>query len=240
LTQEYKEFSCEFQGQFLYMASLRDDFGNYRCGATLIAPSIVLTAATCMDPLMHDGVGVSEVYLGGQDREVPVERFPVTAFARHGNYTGDPREGNDIAVVKFAGETCMKPIPFLGKPSVEGETYLILGYGRTGVFEPLAGGLLAGNQTNFDIATCNADGVDPPLDEGRLCTQSPKCNCPSICEGDEGGPLVYSETIEAYTDTLMGVISYGTTVCGEGDGYGVYANVFAYRDWIDVASQTLA
>lgn len=235
---DHFNFSCDFQGQFPYMASLRDDFGNYRCGATLISDAAVLTAASCVDPILQDNIGISEVFLGGQDREVPVQRRPVTAVYPHESYTGDPREGNDIAIVRFSGGTCMKPIPFLGGIPFPGETYLILGYGQTGPFEPLAGGLLGGNQTNFEIAECNADGIDPPLDEGRICTQAPDCNCPSICSGDEGGPLVRIETIARFEDTLMGVISYGTSFCGEGDGYSVYTNVLFHRDWILNALQT--
>lgn len=238
LTQDFETefeppaFSCDFQGQFPYMATLRDENGIYRCGATLISEDAVLTSATCVNPLLHDDLEVTEVYLGGQDREAPVQIRPVTAIIPHEARSDDPRDGFDLAVVKFSGGTCFQPVPFLGKVPFPGETYLILAYGQSGRFEPLAGGLLGGNQTNFDIAECNADGVDPPLDEGRVCTQSPLCDCPSICPGDEGGPLVYVPTIEEFEDALVGIISYGTSFCGEGDGYGVYTNVLFHRDWI--------
>lgn len=242
LTQDemppFEGFSCDFQGQFPYMASLRDDFGDYRCGATLIWDDAVLTAATCVDPTLHDDIGISEVYLGGQDREVPVQQRPVTTIYVRDEWTGDPRDGYDIAVVKFSGGTCLEAIPFLGRETAFNETYIILGYGKSGPFEQLAGGLLGGNQTNFDIETCN-QSIDPPIGEERVCTQSPLCNCPSICDGDEGGPLVHSPTIELFEDSLVGVISYGTSLCGEGDGYGIYTDVLYHRDWIQAILDNL-
>lgn len=49
------------------------------------------------------------------------------------------------------------------------------------------------------------------------------------CSGDSGGPLMYSH---GYTYTVIGIVSYGATLCGTKDIPGIYTYVYSYLDWL--------
>ena len=232
------EHTCDFQGPFPYTASLRDANGDYRCGAVLIRDDVVLTAASCVVTQAGEPVALSEVYLGGFEREMPIERRPVVAVFPHENFTGNPVDGDDIAIVKFSGGTCMMPVPNIGRQTAAGEQYIVLGFGRTGPDQPFAAIQHFSNVTNFDIMTCNvAFGVTPPLDETQICTQGTGCKCGTICEGDAGGPLILRETVLVFDDTLMGIMSYATAPCDQ-EGFGVHTDVQLYLNWMDTVMQS--
>jgi len=220
--------SCKFQGPFPYTASLRTEAG-FRCGATLITKDAVLTAASCAQDQ------ITEVFLGGFEREVPIKRRNVSSVVIHPDFNGNPVDGNDLAIIKLSSKTCLKPVPNLGSNVFAGQQYFVLGFGQTGPYEPIAGSLLGANVTNYEIITCNSSfGVMPPLTELQLCTQNLACNCGAICSGDEGGPVILRETTLDFVDTLVGVMSYstGNGTCSEAESYGVHTNVQPYLNWI--------
>jgi len=71
------------------------------------------------------------------------------------------------------------------------------------------------------------------VDQQQLCAGGKKGQ--DSCNGDSGGPLARPGTGEPDGDgyyTLVGVVSFGTRLCGSGGLPGVYANVAAYLDWI--------
>jgi len=71
------------------------------------------------------------------------------------------------------------------------------------------------------------------LGQGQMCAGGQRGK--DSCNGDSGGPLARPETGQPGGDghyTLVGVVSFGTKLCGAGGLPGVYANVAAYRDWI--------
>lgn len=214
------------------MASLRDDFEGFRCGAVLIQDDAVITAASCVDPLLNNGFPISEVLLGGFFQETPVERHSVAAIFPHGQFNGDVRNGYNLAIIKFAEQTCLQPIPFVGREAVDGENYVILGFGRTGPVDPFSQSLLTANVTNYDISVCNAAGVMPAVDDQQICTQTAECGCGSICEGDEGGPLVYRPTETQFVDTLMGVISHSSGNCSQEGTYGIHTDILPHLNWM--------
>lgn len=231
------QFSCDFQGPFPYAASIRDELGMFRCGAVVIQSNAVITSASCIDPSLHNGLSISEVFLGGANRENPIEKRPIASIILHQDYNGNPRDGADLAIVKFQKETCVKPIPNLGKATAPGEYYLLLGFGRTASDEPFAGELHVGNITNFELSHCNATNKTP-LDPRHLCTQGVRCQCGSTCEGDEGGPIVYFGTQAVFEDILVGVQSFATGVCEEVGTFGVHTAIQPYLNWIMRALQS--
>lgn len=53
-------------------------------------------------------------------------------------------------------------------------------------------------------------------------------NDQDTCQGDDGGPLV-----DAITNTLVGVVSYGAKVCGTHGAPSIHARVAKLREFID-------
>ncbi len=52
------------------------------------------------------------------------------------------------------------------------------------------------------------------------------------CNGDSGGPLAYKKSKPEDPWYLIGIVSYGTSLCGKGSP-GVYTKVTSYLDWIE-------
>jgi len=54
------------------------------------------------------------------------------------------------------------------------------------------------------------------------------------CQGDSGGPL-----FDPATNTLLGIVSWGPQQCGNPvASYGVYTDVYQFRDWINSGGNT--
>lgn len=227
------KLSCSSSGPFPYTASLRDPTGHHRCGAVLIRPDAVLTAASCVDPRNHNDANISQVFLGGFYRDDPIQKRKPVLTIIHESYTGDPRGGYDIAVIKLNKPSCLEPVPFIGRQTDAGEVYILLGFGRTGFNAPFATALLGANVTNFNINQCNKIfGADPPLDERKVCTKNLLCNCGASCEGDEGSPVVLRETTLKFEDTLIAIASYSEGGCGLPDTFSVHTDIQPFENWL--------
>lgn len=224
--------SCSRTGPFPYTASLRGPAGGHRCGAVLIRPNAVLTAASCVDP-RNQLESIKEVFLGGFSVDDPIQKRTPVATLVHEKYTGDPRDGYDIALVKLNNDSCLKPVPFLGRQTAPGEVYILLGFGRTGPNEPFASTLQGANVTNFDIKQCNdIFGADPPLDHKTVCTRKQDCSFAALCEGDEGSPIVLRETTLKFEDTLIAIGSYTDGLCGLPGSFSVHTDIQLFENWI--------
>jgi secreted trypsin-like serine protease len=62
----------------------------------------------------------------------------------------------------------------------------------------------------------------------QICAMSRDTRIDS-CQGDSGGPLIYNVKSRWY---LVGVVSYGDSVCASSTAAGVYTRVSAYVPWI--------
>lgn len=74
------------------------------------------------------------------------------------------------------------------------------------------------------LADCNSPSVyNGDVLDGMLCA-GPLSGGRASCEGDNGGPLVYSGSI-------FGIVSHGDG-CGRVNRPGIYTDVYYYREWI--------
>lgn len=216
-------------GMFPGVGALLYDLGNgpeTGCTGTLIAPTVVLTAAHCVDPqlggdalvgftLVHDTtVGVPP--MTAVARKLAHEQFDISAEI-------EPGLGHffDIGLVVLAAPiTDVAPI-YLPRPS-DGPELLadadltIVGYGRT-------------TNANQDVGVMyDATTKLVSLNEFELQVSHGQ-DQPQNCHGDSGGPALTE--LNGHTRTV-GVVSRSFDLQPTCLGGGVDTRVDAYLDWI--------
>ncbi|EFN51681.1 hypothetical protein CHLNCDRAFT_139913 [Chlorella variabilis] len=235
------------KGRYPWMVSLRynDEFGEHFCGASLISPNFVLTAAHCL--LEEDGSDASsdrffpEVRIGGW------EMYGGQYESRYAWYVYtheafDPdTNNNDIAVIMLDRPSKKKPIkmvPTKPNPPVKpGSLLYAIGWGQTSNNEDAAGPSHL-QQVSLDLLSQNAcaDTFGEYRDDWKrtslMCAGS-SWRKKDTCSGDSGGPL-FVKGRNATMDRLVGLTSYGVGDCAENPGVSAAGAplVAAGRKWI--------
>jgi len=207
------------------------------CGASLVAPDVVLTAAHCVadDPSPSE----YQVMLGSHRLDEGGERIRVAEVRVHPGWS--PRTGrNDVALVRLReASTLGQPIPFASGvaqyPPGTGAT--VVGWG-TSVPEVLGTEdlreVVVPVVSDEDCGTSYAitgEYFAYPFDGDQHVCAGYTEGLRDSCYGDSGGPLMV-DTAEGLRQ--IGVVSFGTG-CAVATQYGVYAEVGAgpLRQWVD-------
>jgi hypothetical protein len=140
-----------------------------QCSGTIIAPTVVLTAAHCLD----EGVAGVTVWLGP-----PTVPVAAQSFVHYPNYVFN-QSGFDVGVIVMANPLPRTAIPVLtSRDGRTGEAAILVGWGRDQNNAPAtlrAGSTVLSNVTASYLETLYA----PPSS--------------SVCQGDSGGPILLSE-----------------------------------------------
>jgi secreted trypsin-like serine protease len=240
-----------------YMAGLllraqTDPWRAQFCGGTVVAPTLVVTAAHCVTLGLGDQMPAStlDVLVGADDLATGEgKRIHVSAITVHPGWDPDV-DGtgrHDIAIVQLAQPTAHAPakvIPWGTDWRVnEGRIARVAGWGCSAYQVVPA----PGNCNTYPVhlretaltmtgdAACErffgtAVDTDTMMCGGKAGAIDPgtgQATGRSPCFGDSGGPLV----VEGYdgTDLLAGVVSWGPE-CGTGPA--VFTRVSRYRDWL--------
>nr|XP_034174800.1 uncharacterized protein LOC117601744 isoform X3 [Osmia lignaria] len=229
------------KGTYPWQASIRvrgHSRSNHWCGAVVLSPLHVLTAAHC---LQGYNKGTYFVRAGDYNTEID-EGTEVEAniedYYIHENFRKGHRMNNDIAVVLLKG----RGIP-LGKnimpiclPSENTEyppglNCTISGFGSIETGKSAhSKDLRYGWVPLLDQSVCRAEhiyGVGA-ISDGMVCAGYLEEGI-DTCDGDSGGPLACYHN-GAFT--LYGITSWGQH-CGKANKPGVYVRVSHYRRWID-------
>jgi hypothetical protein len=217
--------------------------GEEWCTGTLIAPTVVVSAAHCVvdeeSPGGTTDLSPSEFFVvaGALDAYAPApeQRYDVRALARHPGFPGydDPSDPDglgredDISVLLLAAPVVgVSPVPVLPMAEVDtwlvpGDPVVIAGYGDRD---------LAGDQYGQLYL-----GETPYVRRNDAELLAGDKDSPDTCLGDSGGP--------AYVDAgghlaLVGATSRAGAAsveeCGEG---GIYTLVPAYEEWLVANAQ---
>ncbi|GMH42062.1 hypothetical protein BSKO_09981 [Bryopsis sp. KO-2023] len=224
--------TCKRAGPYPFMVSVRDRNGDHLCGGVLIKKDAVLTAAHCVDVRVSTNSNPRPtVFLGGWDRDNPIEKRKTVDTIVPESWTGDVIDGSDIAILKLDKPSCLLPMPILGtklKPSQELE---FLGFGRSSIGGSFSFLLQAGKFKYVTNKRCaKAFDLKEDLTFRSVCIKGP--NSAGVCAGDDGGPVLHRPTIYEFKDELVGIASYTTGDCTDVDAISIFTRVKAFIPWI--------
>ena len=237
---------------YSWMGFLADEDGQF-CGASLISPTWVLTAAHCFLNLSGDAIdiatGAQANVVFGSDTASPLATGVINAaigqIQVHPSYQPDEatspnKDDFDIALVQLTEAVSLQPVQLLSSDSAAlaaGTQALILGWGTTAV--GANGGINPSNQLLTALQQIVGE-ADCSTVYGGAITSNMICaggltavDTTDSCQGDSGGPLVVP-TAAGFVQ--VGLSSFGGTetgpACGDPNAPGVYAKVSALNGFI--------
>merc|ERR1711910_54634 len=242
----FTESESQF-GEWPHMcAILQSSDDSYKCGGSLIAPGVVLTAAHCVDKF-RQSPGELKVRCGEWDTQHETEPKPhqdrqVEALEIHPEFEARNLR-NDFAVLFTTEEFVLDShidtacLPQPGE-NFDGTTCFATGWGKDKFG---ADGEYQVVLKEIDLPVVNHDDCQDSLRKTRLggkfkLDSSFVCaggvNGKDTCKGDGGSPLVCPSYQDPDTYIQAGIVAWGVG-CGEDGTPGVYADVSQASCWID-------
>ena len=213
---------------------LTDTKGNDSyCGGSIIHNNWILSAAHCTINQMSITViaGMNDV---NKMQEAWIFRNISTRnFVSHKDYNGQTFS-NDISLIRLQIPITLSkkisiislPSPDLDKISMVNKKMTLVGFGRYADADPFLSTYLKSEAFVItDLNNCRTVFYKNSITDKQLCVKAELTSSP--CMGDSGGGLILNEN----KPILIGVVSYGASVCQAGFPV-VFTKVSSYLNWI--------
>jgi len=211
-------------GEYPFIVSLQDHIGHF-CGASIISPTHIMTAAHCSGGTIDAVFGLHDHNDTSKGHTIRVKKQ-----VNHHNYG----TGYDIAVYELEQSIpsqYYKPIKLASDSDAQpGTNARVIGWGATKSSGSLSDKLLGVDVPIVSHSVCDdayaveGESIDS---KSELCAGYQSGGKDS-CQGDSGGPLFVERNNEFYQ---VGVVSWGIG-CGWEELYGVYAHVPKLKSWV--------
>ncbi|CAH1640519.1 unnamed protein product [Spodoptera littoralis] len=230
---------------FPFMASVHL-MGRFWCGAVIYWQDLCITSASCLQ-LLHnnrffrENPRILQVRIGSNHSRIGGEMVDVLEVYFHPGY--NPRTlKNNLAVIRlrrhirFTTHAVTKYIPIDNHIHAPPPTaaVLLLGWGVTKISQKLSYEPIFLQKKVLPVypnTFCKEVYGDKFIPENMFCAGTLTTG-EGACDHDAGGPAILD-------GRLVGVISFGPTVCGFADAPTVFTTVGAYTDWIETINETM-
>lgn len=204
-------------GKYPYMAYA------YGCGASLIAPNVLLSAAHCKGFFNYVQIGRHDL----ADFSEEYELIAVAEEVTHPDYDEDSTD-YDYMVMRLDSFSSATPVELDdgGVSLTPGNDAVVMGWGTTS-YEGYVSDVLL--EVEVDLIS-QSDCQEAYNDDEAIVTDRMVCAArpgKDSCQGDSGGPI-----IDKASGKQIGVVSWGKG-CADESYPGVYAKVQDQIDWIN-------
>lgn len=194
---------------------------SHRCGATILSPTVIVTAAHCV-------VGESATSFklrAGTLRHASGGTYPITlsSFTVHPLYSASTSD-YDVAILKlstaltFSSTISAATLVASGADPTAGTIVTVMGWGTTSSgSSSIPAALREVDVPIVSRSACQSDYPSESITSRMFCAGETNGGQDS-CQGDSGGPIINTST-----KVLLGAVSWGYG-CADADYPGVYTN----------------
>lgn len=212
---------------------------SHFCGGSIINSRWFLTAAHCVKGIdlsklvIFAGTSNNNCYKDTTGRCIVRTVSQVVAHPNFSVYTIE----NDIALVQVSQDfpittqaTKVKRFALEGNTVANQSPLTVAGWGATSSTTSNTNTLQKAQLTLQSASTCTQKqlSISAPT---QMCVSGTNSQNVDLCSGDGGSPVFYTPS-GATTPVLVGIISHGSSTCGNGANVGVSMNVTSYTSWI--------